>query len=117
MAQTGRMAMNYYGPAMLVAANLAAPAVADLRIEYGTFEMLNDSGYVTRERGRKEWLGSLQCDAGGSLWAVLDASPKLQLPDGREGTFVASTVCSDGHIEIQGTGPAPFWDEADEPTS
>lgn len=111
------MAMNYYGPATLVAADLAASVVADLRIEYGTFEMLNDSGHVTRERGRKEWLGSLQCDADGSLWATLNASPKLRLPDGREGTFVASTMSSDGHIEIQGTGPAPFWDEADEPGS
>lgn len=117
MEQTSCMAMNYYGPATLVAAGLAALVVADLRIEYGTFEMLNDNGSVTRERGRKEWFGSLQGDAGGSLWAVLDASPRVRLPDGREGTFITSTMSSDGHVEIQGTGPAPFWDEADEPTS
>ncbi len=113
MEHTGRMPMYYQGPAAAVAPGLAIPVVVDLRIEYQSVGTVDGSGWVMRERGRKEWLGSIETTGDGA-WGIFNADSKLRLPDGREGTFVTTSASSDGRVEIQGTGPAPFRDEADE---
>lgn len=114
------MATTYQGPATLVAPGRKLEVVADLRVEWQWPEAVNGHGHVVRERGLKEWLGSLQ-SGDDSFWVVLESSPRLRLPDGREGSFFSHLgtpdTLTEGRVEIQGVGAAPFWDEADEPTS
>lgn len=51
------------------------------------------------------WAGSLHTDTDDDLW---DASPgRLTLPDGRTGTFMATSGSPD-LVGISGLGPAPF---------
>lgn len=115
---TGGMAKTYQGPATVIAPGLAIAVEADLRVEYQTFETVNDKGWVIRERGLREWLGSIQADPDESFWELFGKTLQLRLPDGREGNFrPGESIRGTGRMEIHGAGPAPFWDEADEPTS
>jgi hypothetical protein len=112
--------MTYQGPATLVAPGLAIAVVADLRVEHQILESIDGNGRVVRERGLKEWLGGIQSDDG-SFWEILNASPKLVLPGGREGAFFThlptAEMLDEGSVKIQGAGPAPFGDAADEATA
>jgi hypothetical protein len=117
MEDTVRMAKTYQGPATVVAPGLAISVEADLRVEYQAFETVNDNGWVIRERGLKEWLGTVEADPDETFWELLGKTVKLRLPDGREGSFLpGGTTVGTGRMEIHGAGPAPFWDESDEPT-
>lgn len=115
LLDTGDMAMNYYGPATVLVPGGEVSVEASLHVEYDSVA-IGGGSFVEFVQGRKGWLGSLQAAPGGPLHEAFGARPCLRLPDGSLGEFVASSLGSDGRMEITGTGPAPFWDEADEPT-
>jgi hypothetical protein len=113
------MAKTYAGPAVLVGDGVEIPVEADLRVDFEWAESVNAGGVVVREPGLKSWRGSVVSGVEAFRAAtLLDHSLTLRLPDGREGgVFVGCVTASSDVVDVVGSGPAPFWDEADEPMS
>lgn len=113
------MAKTYQGPATITFPGGGITVAADLRVEYGTSETVNGAGWVERTNGLKSWLGSVQADPDEGFGEVFSAqaaggSLRLRLPDGRRGEFFPTGANSDGRMEIEGCGRAPFWDDSDD---
>lgn len=92
------MANTYQGPAIVIVDGVEHHAEADLQIHV--------------EPTLKSWAGTLDADPAIDWFSSPTAREAvIRMPDGREGRFLTTAgTLGSGHVEIQGTGPAPFGD-------
>lgn len=89
---------TYAGPATVV-------------LEDGTELRVNAQLRSVEVSGMSQWRGAVGSGDGEALYHTLRArSPRLRLPNGREGTFVpAQSGALGGRVlSLDGYGPAPF---------